>query len=153
MNGETIPDLPNFCRLVNLFQVSMQELAFGRTTGEAETPTIYYRGQPIITLTRSPRDAYEELGLRVAQQHFQGSESGRMPEPVPVPDDTYERAVWCFCNMVLTVKTDNIPLDEELAEKLKEQFRPAGLSCCRLGQRPPYLQDGGAGCAGRTGDH
>jgi len=129
MSGETTPDLPNFCRLVSLFQVSMEKLACGNATGEPKTPTVYYRDKPIIALARNPRDTYEELGLRVAQEHFQGSGPDERLGQLTIPADTYERAAWRFCNIVQAVTTDNVPLDRKLAGKLTEQFR---LQVCRV---------------------
>lgn len=42
MSGKTVPDLHNVCFLAELFEVSVEELIFGKATRASEPPTIYY---------------------------------------------------------------------------------------------------------------
>lgn len=140
MLGETAPDLHNLVRLAELFEVSLDALVWGKPVQSQEPIAIHYRGKPIIMLDHPPRDAYEELGLRIAQLLFDGHKPASVQEQLRIPSDTYLRALTRLNNGILSVDTEHMPLDEALAKELQERFH---LGVCRvadLGEVEPVLK-------------
>jgi DNA-binding transcriptional regulator LsrR (DeoR family) len=126
--GERAPTLDNFYRLTRLLGVSMDELVSGSATAKAEPVSIDFRGKPIVSLPRQPRNEEERMGLRIAELWFQEYTRDEIMKQLNIPE---ESAVRRFLGRVtgdmLLVDAAQVPLSEELAQAVQKTF---GLKTC-----------------------
>ena len=141
IRGERTPTLDNFFRLTKILGASMDELVSDSPTSITEPVSINFRGKPIVSLARQPRNEEERMGLRIAKLWFQGYERDVIMKRLNIPEEKAARRYQSrITGDLLSVNAEQVPLNAELAQQIQKTFELKTCIVADLGSIGPMLK-------------